>query len=463
MRYVTLSPQYMLRGWKDRPIALYDWNCDGLDIKKAVPLTAKQLEAIELVTAPGVSIDMPLLPSALRRAAEKMLAAGVFQECNRKTGLADYQKYEYKDNRFIQLLTWSITGKCNLRCKHCYINADDGKYGELSFAQCEEAVRQMLEAGVYMVAFTGGEPLVRKDFWRLMDLLKANHINLMEILTNGVLITDEFLDRLEKIGRRPQIFILSFDGVNCHDWMRGIPGTERSVIEAIKRLRRWGYPVRLTTVLHAGNLESLLPTYELIKELGVSSWTVATVVNSGNWQKQKHTELNHKRMMDEFLKLLKVYKRDGRPIAMELAGIYSGSPEDKGHIPFLGGCGTKEQEKKVLCEVSRLYPNLLPDGRLLPCIPMSGSIMEDMAPNILSADWSIAKALDESPCETYINKTYADLFANNKECAQCEYRYQCHTCRGDALQKGDFFAKSDKACRFIKGGYAERIRELMEI
>ena len=62
-------------------------------------------------------------------------------------------------------------------------------------------------------------------------------IAICELLTNGTLITRELLDALEAQGQRPDWWI-SFDGLGCHDWLRGVPGTEGKVLENIRQIGR---------------------------------------------------------------------------------------------------------------------------------------------------------------------------------------------------------------------------------
>lgn len=83
---------------------------------------------------------------------------------------------------------------------------------------------------------TGGEPMVRRDFWELVDEIRRRNILIPTLYSNGLLITDAFLDELEKRGLRPNLQF-SFDGVGYHDWMRGIPGAEKVVLDAIRRRR----------------------------------------------------------------------------------------------------------------------------------------------------------------------------------------------------------------------------------
>ena len=248
-----------------------------------------------------------------------------------------------------QVLKWSITGNCNLRCRHCYISSDKNLYGEISLEQCKEVIRQMLDANIYQVAITGGETLVRKDFWQLIDLFIENKIKIEEIFTNGVAVTEKFLDKLEEKNIRLNCFLVSFDGVGCHDWLKGIKGTEEKTLAEIRLMKKRGCGVIVTTVLH-----------------------------SGNRTQQENNSIDEMKLMQEYFKVLEKYKAE--------------------EMPFLSGCGTVEREKETLCETSRIFPHLLHDGKLIPCMPMTGTLMEKIAPNIFNQ--SVKMALENNATQS---------------------------------------------------------------
>ena len=61
-------------------------------------------------------------------------------------------------------VTLELTYRCNLRCKHCYI--DEPAEGELSLTEWKGALDQLASAGSLYLLITGGEPLARSDFFR---------------------------------------------------------------------------------------------------------------------------------------------------------------------------------------------------------------------------------------------------------------------------------------------------------
>lgn len=461
MRYFTLKPQYALRGWSNLKYGILDLECTTI-INKVARLTQLQFDAIELITSGGISPDEKIFSDKIRKMTEYAIEKGFLEECGKSKKLEDYQKYNYSEARYTNTLLWSITGNCNLKCKHCYISAGDNCYGELSFEKCCEVIEQCKKANVNMVALTGGEPLVRKDFWKIVDRLLENRIKILQVFTNGMAVTPKFMDEFDKRKINPNFFMISYDGVNCHDWLRGVKGAEKKAIEAIKLIKSRGYAVYVSMSLHMGNIDSLIQTYELMKSLKVDHWKAVSIVDTGNWRNQECRSINYNRIYEEYLELLKIYAADNMPIDLSLGGFFDGrSAEKKYIIPFMSGCGSCEMCSQTLCEMTVISPYLLPDGRVLPCIAMSGSDMENIAPNIFDDGESLEKALSDSPVNTYTKYTYNDLFERNAECASCENKYICTGCRANALAGGGYFAKDQLACCFFKGGYEKKIKKIM--
>jgi len=94
------------------------------------------------------------------------------------------------------IVSWNITRKCNLRCVHCYIDAGEAEANELTTKEALDVVDQMAEVGVPLILFTGGEPLVRRDFFEIAQYARDRGIKLV-LSTNGTLITPEVAKRLK--------------------------------------------------------------------------------------------------------------------------------------------------------------------------------------------------------------------------------------------------------------------------
>jgi len=72
------------------------------------------------------------------------------------------------------IIFWNLTNRCNLACSHCYINAGPGakRNDELSTREAKNLIDDLAEMGTPLILLSGGEPLVRDDFWVLAVYIK---------------------------------------------------------------------------------------------------------------------------------------------------------------------------------------------------------------------------------------------------------------------------------------------------
>src|SRR5581483_3779715 len=92
---------------------------------------------------------------------------------------------------------FDLTYRCNERCIHCYLDHDD--HGEMTTAEIKGVLRQLADAGVFFLTLSGGEVLVRRDFFQIVEYARSLFFN-VKVKTNGVLIHDEGARRLAELG-----------------------------------------------------------------------------------------------------------------------------------------------------------------------------------------------------------------------------------------------------------------------
>src|SRR5580658_6887886 len=90
-----------------------------------------------------------------------------------------------------------ITYRCNERCVHCYLDHDD--HGEMSTAEIKDLLDQLAEAGVFYLTISGGEILMRKDFFEILEHARLRTF-CVRLKTNGVLIRKKQAERLRALG-----------------------------------------------------------------------------------------------------------------------------------------------------------------------------------------------------------------------------------------------------------------------
>jgi MoaA/NifB/PqqE/SkfB family radical SAM enzyme len=157
--------------------------------------------------------------------------------------------------------------RCNCRCVMC----DIWKVAEARELTAEELQRHMadIEAlGVERVVFTGGEPLMHSDLFRLAGMLSpAVHTT---VLSTGLLLERN----AERIVNQVGDVIVSLDGPRAiHDAIRRVPNAFETLaagVHVIHRLKS-GYPIAARCTVQALNAAHLRATVSAARDLGLAS------------------------------------------------------------------------------------------------------------------------------------------------------------------------------------------------
>src|SRR6266480_7026022 len=89
-----------------------------------------------------------------------------------------------------------LTYRCNERCIHCYLDHHD--HGEMTTAEIKDLLDQMAEAGVFYLTISGGEILMRRDFFEILEHARLRTF-CIKLKTNGVLIREKEAQRLREL------------------------------------------------------------------------------------------------------------------------------------------------------------------------------------------------------------------------------------------------------------------------
>lgn len=158
-----------------------------------------------------------------------------------------------------------ITYRCNERCEHCYLEHDDR--GEMSSSEIYDVLQQFVEAGVFFLTISGGEPLVRRDCMEIIARARALGFN-VKLKSNAVLIREREAIRLRELGvEQVQISIYSHRS-EVHDSVTKLPGSLRRSIAGVRLLRKHGIKVALANVLMRSNCQDSEGVRALAAEVG---------------------------------------------------------------------------------------------------------------------------------------------------------------------------------------------------
>jgi Fe-coproporphyrin III synthase len=158
--------------------------------------------------------------------------------------------------------------RCNCRCVMCDIwKITEAE--EIGSAELERHLASIERLGVEWAVFTGGEPLMHSDLFRLAALLRGRSIR-TTILTTGLLLeryAARIVDSIDEV-------IVSLDGPRViHDEIRGVKGAFDRLANGIRALHQLSpaYPVAARCTIQARNAPQLLAAVQTARDLGLRS------------------------------------------------------------------------------------------------------------------------------------------------------------------------------------------------
>lgn len=153
-------------------------------------------------------------------------------------------------------LTWEITYACNLQCVHCLSSSGTRDPRELSTAQAKAVLDELRDLQVFYINIGGGEPMIRKDFFEILEHAETNNIG-VKFSTNGTYITADNARRLAAMNYLD--IQISLDGVDAatNDTVRG-KGSYATAIAAMNHLRDANFgQFKISVVVTRHNVDQL--------------------------------------------------------------------------------------------------------------------------------------------------------------------------------------------------------------
>jgi radical SAM protein with 4Fe4S-binding SPASM domain len=154
-----------------------------------------------------------------------------------------------------------VTARCNNNCRHCYINLPAGdklaKEKELSFEEIREIGNEAASLGALWCLITGGEPLIRDDFFDIYLYLKKKGL-LVSVFTNGTLLTEEHVRLFKKYP--PRDIEVSVYGVSEETYERVTRrrGSYAAFVRGLELLLQSGVKLRLKAMAMRSNIHELV-------------------------------------------------------------------------------------------------------------------------------------------------------------------------------------------------------------
>jgi len=178
------------------------------------------------------------------------------------------------------VVVWNSTRTCNLKCIHCYMASDAVKYeNELSTAEGKKFIDDLAEFKCPVILFSGGEPLIRSDFFDLAQYATERGLR-VTISTNGTLIDKATARKIKDLG--VGYVGISLDGIGAkNDEFRKQKGAFDAALAGIRNCLEINQRVGLRFTINRHNFAEMENIFQLIEEEGIPRVCFYHLVYSG--------------------------------------------------------------------------------------------------------------------------------------------------------------------------------------
>ena len=338
------------------------------------------------------------------------------------------------------MVSYSITAKCNLKCKHCYSSSvDQAAPDELSTEEAFRLMDDLSKWGIGLLIIDGGEPLCREDLPDVVKYASSKGIR-ATIGSNGTLIDKVMAGRMREAG--VMSVAISIDGADAqtHDSFRGMSGAFEQAIKGAEACRDSGLPFQFNMVIRKDTLPQLEDMLRLALGYGADAAEFFDLVAAGrakNECKDQVLSLYERKQAMEWL----AQAQEDCPIVIRVPGcpMYPLLLQQKQiqpkHFPKEMLRRVPYYDRGCAAGMPLGYVMILSNGEVNPCMLLQVKLGNIREQSIISI-WESSPALAELRQRELLKG----------ECGNCSYKVTCSGCRGRAYEEtGDMMA-ADPGC-----------------
>ena len=335
------------------------------------------------------------------------------------------------------IISWNLTTQCNLRCKHCYIDASKPMPGELSTAEALCVLDEIAAVNSEtLLILTGGEPLMRPDLEELVA--RASGLGMTVVLgTNATGLTVERAKGLAQRGLAGVGISLDSLMASRHDEFRGVQGAWHGAVEGIDAAQQAGLDVQIQMTLTRDNFRELPEVVRFTRRNGARVLTVFFLVCTGRGQDL--VDLSPEEYERILQWLVEVTSPAQTPMPPGIMIRPRCAPTFRRVLAQANPDSLLLKSDAGRCMAAKNYCRITPDGKVTPC-PYMPLVAGDVRAETFGMIWEKAPLF-----ESLRNPLLQG------RCGDCEYQEHCGGCRARAYAAtGDPLAE-DPWCTYVPG------------
>jgi MoaA/NifB/PqqE/SkfB family radical SAM enzyme len=233
---------------------------------------------------------------------------------------------------------FELTGRCNLRCRHCY-GLFHTRKDTLSTEQVFRILDDLRDCGTLGLVLTGGELFFREDILDILRYLSEQKF-VVRINSNGTLIDEAMVSAMQDLANIYRIHISLYSSQpEIHDQITNSSGSYHKTLRALRLLKDAGFDVRINCSVMKSNLDTFRKVREQIGEpMGIPVHFDSEIFPKDDGGTENLAERLDPDQLEEYLR---------------------GNALKKAQPP-----------KQKLCKAGFSFFSICEDGSLLPCLKM---------------------------------------------------------------------------------------------
>jgi len=267
-------------------------------------------------------------------------------------------------------------------------------------------IDQLADAGTLEISFTGGEVLIREDFFDIASYARKKNMA-VSLLSNGTLLDEKAVEKMKQL--HFSVLSISLYGATpeVHEVITGKAGSFSTTVKAITLLKHSGFKVQVKTVVMKQNLDEITKLGRFCDDIGVELFADPRLcpATNGSLRPLKY------RLSNEELRRYMVWEAE---LGKEVHGLTE------------------------VCNAGICNVGISPQGKVFPCIAWrleAGDLRLE----------SFAQVWSGSPVLKWLRSLKMEDFW---ECSRCELLDTCKRCPGQALfEEGNCLAPCQELCR----------------
>ena len=362
--------------------------------------------------------------------------------CAQNAGLGDLSVMQLiaikaEQQRVPLNMHFELTYRCNEQCVHCYCVVEHGKEAEarkreLTYDEVVRVLDELAEMGTLYVTFTGGEVLVRRDFFDIAEHARRKGFA-FRIYTNGIGVTAERARRIAALKPLTVEFSIFSADPAIHDAVTKVPGSFDRLMRAVALLKAEGQRVYLKTVVMKQNVAGLPALRKLGQDLDVFTHLFTCEVSpriDGDPHGPGRYQLNEDQLFDYLSS--DMWTRD-------ITGLFDAQPAEIAR-------------QRTTCGPGINGGCIDPYGNVFPCVAFRVPMGNVRTRSFRDVWYGPPPEIRDLLAVQH----YDDL----PECSACELIGFCNRCHGDnLLERGGDWKKCHQRARMVASA-TERVYQI---